>query len=92
LLMVMVVRENPRNLSSVAASEEVIEEGTGEERMKSNEKTEVLGPTYEPGKPVEPIRWRGKMRNRDEMLKYIQSGERYWYGESHGSEKRKTPA
>jgi hypothetical protein len=60
--------------------------------MKSNEKAEVLGPTYEPGKPSEPERWRGKLRNRDEMLKYIQSGERYWYGESHGSEKRKSPA
>ena len=60
--------------------------------MKSKEKAEVLGPTYEPGKPSEPIRWRQKLRSRDEMLKYIQSGERYWYGESHGSEKRKSPA
>lgn len=81
-----------REVQSHATSEEVIEEATGEKRMKSNEKAEVLGPTYEPGKPAEPIRWRGKMRNRDEMLKYIQTGERYWFGEGHGSEKRKSPA
>lgn len=81
-----------REVQSGSASEDVIEKGAGEERMKSKQKEEVLGPTYEPGKPAEPIRWRGKMRNRDEMLKYLQTGERYWFGEGHGSEKRKNPA
>ncbi len=59
---------------------------------KKKDKSEVLGPTFEPGKPNEPIRWREKLRDRDEMLKYIRSAERYWYGEGHGSEKRKTEA
>ncbi len=59
---------------------------------KANEKVEVLGPTYEPGKPGEPIRWRQKFRNREEMLKYLRTGERYWFGTGYGSEKRKTEA
>ena len=59
---------------------------------KASDKVEVLGPTYEPGKPQEPIRWRGKFRSREEMLKYLQTGERYWFGKGYGSEKRKTEA
>ena len=59
------------------------------------EKTSVLGPTYEKGEPVgeELGRWRQKLASRDEKLKYLRSGERYWYsGDWFGSEKRKTPA
>ena len=56
---------------------------------------EVLADTYEPGKPEgEDVgRWRQKLQNRDEKIKYLQSAERYWYSkEWFGSEKRKTPA
>lgn len=56
---------------------------------------EVLGQTYEKGKPEgkELGKWRHKVGSRSEMLKYLQNGERYWYGkEWFGSEKRKTPA
>ncbi len=56
---------------------------------------EVLGATFEKGKPEgeEQGKWRQKLSNRDEKLKYLQTGERYWYGkEWFGSEKRKTPA
>jgi len=53
---------------------------------------DVLGPTYEPGKPGEPIQWRQKLRSKDEMVKYLQTAERYWFGQGYGSEKRKTPA
>jgi hypothetical protein len=55
----------------------------------------VLGATYEEGKPggEEAGRWRQKLRDREERLKYLETGERYWYGEEgHGSEKRKNPA
>ena len=58
-------------------------------------KADVLGPTYEAGKPEseERGRWRQKLEDREEKLKYLQSGERYWYSEEwFGSEKRKTPA
>ncbi|HID56293.1 TPA: hypothetical protein EYP37_07175 [Candidatus Poribacteria bacterium] len=51
--------------------------------------------TFEPGKTPEgePYDWRRKLQSRDEMLKYIQTGLRYWYSEDwYGSEKRKTPA
>ena len=59
------------------------------------EKKEVLGPTFEPGQPEgeDEGKWRQKLQSRDEKLKYLQSGERYWYSqEGFGSEKRKTPA
>jgi hypothetical protein len=56
-------------------------------------KVKVLGPTFEEGKPEIAINWRQKMRNRDEMLAYLKTGERYWFSEEwFGSEKRKTKA
>jgi len=59
------------------------------------EEVEVLGATFEEGKPegAELGKWRQKLRNRQEKLKYLQTGERYWYGKDwYGSEKRKNPA
>ena len=56
---------------------------------------EVLGPTFEKGKPEDKNlgRWREKLESREEKLKYLQSGERYWYSSDwFGSEKRKNPA
>ena len=43
-------------------------------------KVDVLGATYEEGKPEGEAagRWRYKLRNREEQLKYIEAGERYW--------------
>lgn len=59
------------------------------------ESVEVLGPTYEAGKPDDNKMgvWRQKLASRNEKLKYLETGERYWYGKDwYGSEKRKTPA
>ncbi len=59
------------------------------------DEVELLGETFEEGKPEgeELGRWRQKMDTREERLKYLQTGERYWYGDEwYGSEKRKTPA
>lgn len=56
---------------------------------------EVLGATFEEGKPAgkEQGKWRQKLNRREEKLKYLESGERYWFGKVwYGSEKRKTPA
>ncbi|MFC1871429.1 hypothetical protein ACFLYF_03405 [Chloroflexota bacterium] len=56
---------------------------------------EVLGATFEAGKPdgEDEGRWRQKLDNREEKLKYLHNGERYWYSdEGFGSEKRKNPA
>jgi hypothetical protein len=56
-------------------------------------KVKVLGPTFEEGKPETPMNWRQKMKNREEMLAYLKTGERYWFSEEwFGSEKRKTKA
>jgi hypothetical protein len=56
---------------------------------------EILAETYEAGAPEgeEAGRWRQKLENRNERLKYLKSGERYWYSDDwFGSEKRKNPA
>ncbi len=56
---------------------------------------EVLGATFKKGKPEgeEMGRWRQKLASREEKLKYLQTGERYWYGKDwYGSEQRKNPA
>jgi hypothetical protein len=53
----------------------------------------VIEPAFENGKPNEPDKWRGKLtQDRKKMMHYLQTGERYWYGESFGSERRKTKA
>ncbi len=66
-----------------------------EKSAPGREKVEVLGATFEEGKPEgEDVgTWRYKLGSREEKLKYLQTAERYWYAEEwFGSEKRKTPA
>lgn len=56
---------------------------------------EVLGETYEPGKPEGEAMggWRQKMATRNDKIRYLKSGERYFYDSDwFGSEKRKNPA
>ena len=58
-------------------------------------KVDILAETYETGEPKgeDTGRWRQKLESRDEKLKYLKSGERYWYSDDwFGSEKRKNPA
>jgi len=67
------------------------------EKVKApgRDKVELLGATFEEGVPEgeEMGRWRQKLESREEKLKYLENGERYWYGEEwYGSEKRKNPA
>ena len=64
-------------------------------RAPGREEVEVLGATFEEGKPEgeELGKWRQKLVSRQEKLKYLQTAERYWYGkDGYGSEKRKNPA
>jgi hypothetical protein len=64
-------------------------------KAPGRDEVEVLGETFEEGRPEgeEVGRWRQKLANREEKLKYLQSGERYWFSEEwFGSEKRKNPA
>ena len=66
-----------------------------EKSAPGREKVEVLGATYEPGEPEgeEPGKWRQKLETREDKLKYLQNGERYWFADEwYGSEKRKNPA
>jgi len=64
-------------------------------KAPGRDEVELLGATFEEGSPdsEELGRWRQKLDSREEKLKYLESGERYWYGEDwYGSEKRKNPA
>ena len=68
---------------------------SGKKKAPGEEKAKVLGETFEKGKPEskESGRWRQKLESRADKLKYLESGERYWYGKDwFGSEKRKNPA
>lgn len=58
------------------------------------QEVEILGPTYEPGKPLQPDNWRLKIgTDRKDVMRYLKTSLRYWHGtESYGSEKRKSPA
>ena len=53
---------------------------------------EILDALTEEGQPEGADNWRTKLVDRERMLQYLKTGERYWYGESYGSEKRKNPA
>lgn len=64
-------------------------------KAPGREEVEVLGETFEEGKPEgkDEGKWRQKLSGREEKLNYLQTGERYWYGKDwYGSEKRKNPA
>ena len=64
-------------------------------KSATEKKVEVLGATFEEGKPEgeDEGKWRQKLASREDKLEYLQTGERYWYGQDwFGSEKRKTPA
>jgi hypothetical protein len=64
-------------------------------KAPGREEVEVLGATFEEGKPSGECmgRWSQKLSSRNEMLKYLQTGQRYFYSQDwFGSEKRKTPA
>ena len=66
-----------------------------EKSAPGRDKVEVLGATFEEGKPEgeEMGKWRQKLEGREEKLKYLENGERYWFGKDwFGSEKRKNPA
>lgn len=39
-------------------------------------KVQVIGPTYEEGKPEKACNWRKKLQTREEMLSYLTVGVR----------------
>ena len=75
-------------IASEAASEELIDkEGFDGKPVK------VLGSTFEPGIPLEKGEWRDRFTGREDEIKYLRTGLRYWYSDDwYGSERRKKPA
>jgi hypothetical protein len=68
---------------------------TVEKQDYNGEPVKVLDETYEPGTPQktgvgEDMGWRRHFAGKDQMLRYLKNGERYWYSADwYGSEKRK---
>ena len=64
-------------------------------KAPGRDEVELLGATFEKGKPEgeDMGRWRQKLGSREDKIKYLKNGERYFYGDEwFGSEKRKNPA
>jgi hypothetical protein len=64
-------------------------------KAPGRDEVEVLGSTFETGKPSGENmgKWSQKLTSRNEKIKYLQTGQRYFYSQDwFGSEKRKTPA
>jgi hypothetical protein len=58
-----------------------------------DEEVEILGATYEQGKPNSPLAWRRHLSSRKEMIAYLKTAERYWFSDDwYGSERRKKKA
>jgi hypothetical protein len=66
-----------------------------EKKDYAGNKVKVLDVTFESGTPEtkgvgEDRGWRGHFTDRNEMLRYLKNGERYWYSaEWYGSEKKR---
>ena len=50
--------------------------GMIKKKSQSGQEVEILGETFEPGKPQEKDDWRGQFTDRDQMLRYLETGER----------------
>jgi hypothetical protein len=65
-------------------------------KSPGRDEVEVLGATFEEGQPegAQMGKWNQKLVTRNDNIKYLQTGLRYFYGgnEGFGSEKRKNPA
>ena len=67
----------------------------GKVKAPGRNEVELLGETFEKGMPddKELGKWRQKLGSRQDIMKYLKTGERYWYSDDwYGSEKRKNPA
>lgn len=69
-------------------------EGTIKKKRFDGGEVEILGETYEPGAPGQGDKhdWQDRVGEKKDIIRFLQTGLRYWYGEGFGSEKRKDPA
>lgn len=89
--------KKPAGQKKAVTAEKAIEPGFKfvKKEAPGRGKVDILAETYDAGIPSgeDAGKWRQKLESRDDKLKYLQNGERYWYSQDwFGSEKRKTPA
>jgi hypothetical protein len=91
------VPKKPASQSKTVAAKKATEPGFKfvKKEAPGRGQVDILAETYDAGIPSgeDEGRWRQKIESREEKIKYLQNGERYWYSDDwFGSEKRKTPA
>ena len=76
-----------------------LQDTVGDYKYQLEEKADFAGhlvklikDNYDKGVPTGKEDWRSIEEDRAEMLKHVRTSLRYWYSESHGSERRKKPA
>jgi len=79
------------------ALEPIVSEAVQEEMVEKEgfdgKPVKVLGSTFEPGIPLEKGEWKNRFTGREDEMKYLETGLRYWYSDDwYGSERRKKPA
>ena len=69
------------------------EEKQEERKNFEGKNVKIYGENFEAGIPTEAHNWRSELTTREEQMKYLENGERYWFSKDwFGSEKRKNPA
>jgi hypothetical protein len=55
-------------------------------------KVKLIQESYEPGQAQGKEDWRNKGEDKEQLIEQVKTELHYWYGPSHGSERRKKPA
>ena len=63
-----------------------------EKKDFTGRKVKLIQESYEAGQAQGKGDWRSKLNDKNEMIQQVKTDLHYWYGEGHGSEKRKKPA
>jgi CO dehydrogenase/acetyl-CoA synthase delta subunit len=58
----------------------------------SGQKVKLIQESYESGQATGKEDWRNKQDDKEQLLQQVKTELHYWYGSSHGSERRKKPA
>ena len=58
----------------------------------AGKKVKLIQESYEPGQAQGKEDWRNKGEDKEGLIQQVKTELHYWYGPSHGSERRKKPA
>jgi hypothetical protein len=58
----------------------------------AGQKVKLIQESYASGQAQGKEDWRNKLEDKEQLIEQVKTELHYWYGPSHGSEKRKKPA